>query len=438
MSFPTQPSHGQPWDTWGAAVTAAATAVTDGRLSDPALGAAFGSRVGAPAKTSGAPKLTAIGDSITVPDVGANFWASGYLSWANASLRHRFDRVGPTPTTFAWATAGQRTDQSIAAGQHTAAAASAADVVVVHLGTNDVGFGTAVATIYANLRTIWTTLTAAGKTVVATTILPRSVDIADARVTGDLHALNHMIRTGVPTLPNVVLCDWAPLVMDPSTGGIAATYSADGLHPNSVGASVMGRVLGDRIESARLFPGIQTPYLPSAEVDPVTISPNPFMLGNNAGVANNVTAAAVGAPTSLVHSKVARTDGLPGEWQQFVVVAADPNADGVSYTKNATTKFAPGDVVVGVCEFETDPTGWNARHFALTVSALFSFAGTSDLSTPSGELSGMTASLRRLPSGVFVTPPLTVPADQQYVQLVADFKGSGTARLGRMAAVKIG
>jgi lysophospholipase L1-like esterase len=118
-----------------------------------------------------------MGDSIGAQALTGTANQIGYenIGYATA-LRNVFrGRLWIPPENF-FAVSGTNSTEWISSGQHTAAAASKARFVCMVLPTNDVGQSVPLATTKSNLQTIFSTLRAAGKIIVAHPILPRWVD----------------------------------------------------------------------------------------------------------------------------------------------------------------------------------------------------------------------------------------------------------------------
>lgn len=134
------------------------------------------------------------------------------------------------------------------------AAASAADIIVVLGGTNDIVNSIPAATIINNLRTCYEILMNAGKRVVAVPVLPRTgLTTAQSRV---LARVNQFIRAycarkawaNPSGFDDIALADPAVYLTDGATddqpiGGAANVVGAmtyDGLHPSGRGAFYIG------------------------------------------------------------------------------------------------------------------------------------------------------------------------------------------------------
>lgn len=115
-------------------------------------------------------------------------------------------------------------------------------VCFFHAGTNDLQGGDTPANIKANIQTVIDRLLAASIMPVVIGILPRNADGgADFSATSRLQRCdinratqNYCLTKGAIYInPDIAMCD-------PATGSLISGYSADGVHPNAVGAEALG------------------------------------------------------------------------------------------------------------------------------------------------------------------------------------------------------
>jgi lysophospholipase L1-like esterase len=374
-----------------------------------------------------------LGDSITAanilyPGAGwANGAARGYWSHANMLLRNRL-------LLLANAGVGGNTTAMILARVGSDVLPYSPGVCVVQGGGNDITTDAAsTSTIIANLTAIYQQLGQAGILVVATTVLP-SVNVNTVARRQQLVDVNYFIQNYATQNSGVVLCDWYSRVANATTGDPLAAAVFDGVHPTQFGAYLIGQQLAATLSP--LFP-IRDP-LPFSNGE-VGGLPNPMMIGNTAGVATSVTIAALSGSPTMTPTKVARTDGLQGEWQQIVISGG---TDGVYVQQRMTPDtgggyFSVGDWVYAVCEVEIDPgaammgkTGERPAEIWLhnndapglpIVNALFAGGaeGTYPGAVPTGRL-------------VFRTFNYQLPVGTNKLFLRAVFYVNGTVRVGRM------
>ena len=372
------------------------------------------------------------GDSITVAcfndSASGSADALGYWTPAHALLRHRFSLLAEKGV------GGNTTTQMLAR--------ISADVLayqpgwcLVQGGGNDVGQDASAATITASLGSIYATLRASGIRVIATTILPTTSASTSARKAA-LYDTNAWIREYAQTYPDVVLCDWFNASADPTTGDPKSGFTTDGVHPSATGAYWLGRALFNALQYRTQ---VQDP-LPFTNADPSSILPNPMMVGDTAGLADSVTVQSVNAAAvTATQSKVARTDGVQGEWQQ---INASSAADGWQLSQNNSTAgslWNVGDTVYGVCELEADSGGSfvTAGRVPFSLSILFYNVATSvaDWRSQSSYTAMTVYPTERL---VLRTPNYVVPASTTRVYLRAQcFLTGCDVRIGRMQIVKV-
>jgi hypothetical protein len=245
----------------------------------------------------------------------------------------------------------------------------------------------------------------------------------------------------------VHVADFFTALVGPS--GNAATpltnaLVSDGTHPSAYGAALMARTVAPIL--ATLFP--TRPNFPGPG-DPKNLAPNPFMTGTAGSLGTGVTGTVAtgwyvadggGSPTlSAVGSKVARTDGIPGEWQQVAITSGAMRfLTGV----DITTGFAVGDTVHACVEFQTDPsmdTSGCTKLEAYIVST--GSANTAGCFTNTGTTyDGTEVPLTTFPrSGVLRTPPMVVGSGTTGLEVWVrawNLSAAGTLRIGRVALVK--
>lgn len=340
----------------GAAVKETIDAATDtntaAAIADPTsdTAAALSATIDAAAVSHGNLRLLPIGDSITYVDGGYlsdspqtaptllyRFGAhsNGMFAWANAQLGHPFTMAGNAGVM------GDTSEQILA--RIDAALAIPADIVTVLAGANDFAQGWTASRTITALTAIYAKVRAAGRRLVVLTTMSRSTMNSTA---GYLYlgTVNRFIKSYARSTPGVVLADISSAMTDPATGvpyTITPFYAtADGTHPNAVGAQLMGKVLADALR----------PLVPMSDIfssnnnDPLNLMRNACNLGTGGTVANGITGtpgtqwgySGSGGTVAGAVSKVARTDGKPGEWTRLVIGAG-----------NTATLVASGGVLFG-------------------------------------------------------------------------------------------
>lgn len=169
--------------------------------------------------------------------------------------------------------------------------ASTVQVIAVNIGVNDFGLYTAAQTM-ANLTTIYNTLMAAGKRVIAIPILPRATLMTGFQRGAFSLRINNFIRAFVRrrtvsgasmSYSQIVLADPTQYMVDGTngtfwpiggTGGTTGSVMKDGLHPSNRGAQYMGYTIAQAAQA--WLPAPQT-YIPrgSSADDGYDISLNP-------------------------------------------------------------------------------------------------------------------------------------------------------------------
>ncbi|WP_025851239.1 SGNH/GDSL hydrolase family protein, partial [Paenibacillus ehimensis] len=183
-------------------------------------------------------RFALLGDSITAQHGDAiRRSAKGYFHWAAAFLNQQIRYA------VHFATGGYTTEQIIAV--HLPALLAAADkwdYCAVLAGTNDVGNALPVPTIIRNLSQIYETIITAGRVPVACTIPPRN----GASAFQQTNIMN--TNTGIKMLAaklGIPLVDFHAALVNSATADYATGYNADQIHPNSLGARVMGKMFAD-------------------------------------------------------------------------------------------------------------------------------------------------------------------------------------------------
>lgn len=365
----------------------------------------------------------------TVPH--AHYYATGPFTWANIMMRHKFRPI------YEGGVSGNTTTQILARVSEITSLNPKPGWCMVGGGINDIVSGVSAATIIANLQAIYNELNRNNIRVIATTILPCSAVNTDA-LKAVLHSVNRWLKEYAWINPNIVLVDWHHVIADPATGLPATNMTTDGTHPTAQGAALLGSFLYNALN----------PLVPSVDLlanniqDTATnILGNGFMTGDAAGVATGWATNLGTAP--ITASKVARTDGKPGVWQQIKATGAGTVY--LNYTTDAAnlgTKFNVGDKVYGQIEFETDNDFVGLTKFQARIDFLNASNQTLGLAGDNVLNAGLGNADLRMTSGVFRTPELTVMEGCNkfifYVQLTFAGAGSGgTIRVSRAEIRKV-
>lgn len=291
-------------------------------------------------------------------------------------------------------------------------------------GVNDVKGAVDPATTQANLTTMFDMLAKANIYVVVGTITPSNLIDTTAEKQA-LFTLNRWLVEQGRTRRGLTVVDVYSLVADRATVTWQTGWTADGTHQSPIGAWTIAKAFASAINT--LIPAA-TSRLTRSAADPYELAPNATMTGNTGGVANSTTITG-GTGTA---SKVARADGVPGEWQQY----AQTSGTGFIFQSItlASAGIATGDKIVA--RFELDSSGVTATTHQLYVewrdgsNAVVGAAPAINLldnnSTP-GDF-----------SGVFEINASTAPATATTLRIGHKLVGAGTVKLGTMSARKKG
>jgi lysophospholipase L1-like esterase len=380
-----------------------------------------------------------IGDSISTRGIPALNGTGGYdeyrstwQGWANLNLGQRLG----TPTIFA--VSGKQAFEVLSEQLPQVLAMNPKPAWChVLVGTNDLNNGRTDVQIIADLTAIYTGLISAGIRPIAGTILPRT-GLTGTKIDYH-HKVNAWLRRYCPTKGIVLIDYFTPLTNvdgTPKTG-----VHVDGLHPTVYGAGLMGTAFAKSMSP--LLPVLDRLPASNAESPKACLVSNPLMAGT-AGVKYDAGGTGTmadswtlrsgdGGAYTAVASKVARTDGIPGEWQQIAVSAGQAQ---VYQAVTDTSRWITGDIVFGLIEFEADANISTATSFNATVIQLPSGPNSSvfNASFPADNYAGGWA----IPTkGIIRTPPVTIAGTTTDLRLV--FKiggGTPTIRLGRCAIIR--
>lgn len=298
-------------------------------------------------------------------------------------------------------------------------------VCVILAGINDIkgAPATDITVMQASMTRMLNLLQAAGVFVILCTIPPSNlVDLTSEKT--QLYRWNQWIVQQGQMRRGMVACEVYTAVADPAGVGFLAGYSTDGTHPNSKGASAIGRRIADVIN--QLFPLINGMTLGSG--DPDELNTNAMMTGNVAGVATGVST--IGG----VLTKVARTDSL-GEWQRWTISAAATN----TLLMDITAGFVAGEKVYATFEVAAQTwSGVSTSFFAVE----FRNAVNAILSTKQ-QMNDISHTDQPNPnSGILRTNEYTIPATTTRIRLfhriLTTTADPVTVDYGRMSLRKVG
>lgn len=293
---------------------------------------------------------------------------------------------------------------------------------------NSVSAGVSAAAIISDLDGMFDEIAASGARIVWGTDWVASTTTTAGRAVS--YAVNDWLRAQVGVRPGFYLAEYQSVMVDPTTGNPRTGYASDGLHQDGIGpracADMLVRILDPLVpRSDRLI---------ASNDDPTNLIPNGMMVG---GTTYATSWANNGTGSQAVVSKVARTDGLPGDWQQVVVTSGTDYALRNRVAAGTTGSWVVGDTVYAECEFETDASGWNPTEFNLNVALYNTPVGAVTRSADMLHLNSVPASIGRAASGIFRTPPITVPTGTSHVELNVALRGSGTYRIARARIARV-
>lgn len=171
-----------------------------------------------------------------------------------------------------------------------------------------------------------------------------------------MDAFNRWLPEALKEFPGVVsLSPWDRMIDDAGTGGNSLMINADNVHPSDPNAQWAGYELFQYFD--RVLPGTPWDFGAGVGVFSATnpggnriLNPNPA--GNNSGQPTTFGTLSVHASGSATPTKVARTDGVAGEWAR---ITGSASADNISHSytiSNAAFVSPPanGDVVQAFVE----------------------------------------------------------------------------------------
>jgi len=444
-----------------AAAAAAATAAADAADASALAAANSAALVGAPAdnaiatainapasatKTAlsatyglgnvdGAQTAVLFGDSIiaqceddTISTTQGFYSQYSWTNWANMFLGYRIRVVKNSGI-------GGNTTTQMLARIDTDVKPYDSDWVIMDGGVNDLfsGTGITLATTISNLTNIFEKITKNyGRKVMM--MLPTGSGYGTATTFTELYKLHRWLKTYAREHRGIYLFDGHGWFCDPADGMPIVSYvrpgdataenNNRGVHPGYLGAAKIGRALADAIEPhLDKASGLTT----STNADTLNLISNGRMTGNVSGLATGWTlqGAVGGAATGVTATKVARSDGKPGEAQQ--IIATDANGCRLFNQNTDTTKFAAGDLLYAEVEFETDPDTAGNYGLGLQLDFWNALGSTSSIKKSSND--GTLPAVDVYPrAGVIRTPVKAIPATTGRLQLFINLP-KGTSRI---------
>jgi len=360
--------------------------------------------------------------------------AQGIVSWVNVLTRQRFKYFGPQGVF------GSTSDTFVSRFDTNIKPLNPGWVILTSPCSNDVASSATAATIQSRLTQYMDKCAAIGARLVICTIPPRNALTTAQR--NVMSAVNRWIREQGQVRRGVYVVDAWQLLVDPANGGLRTGVASDGIHMNGLGAQRVGAAIANVINA--VTPPVDVlGWGEDTELQAVMTNPN--LTGTTGTLGNSVTGSVAtgwtvgsitGAAVTAVASKVARTDFLPGEWQQVSISAGE----GAVLSQNLIfANLTPGTSYLdAMCEFQTDADWANITQFYMTVAFLdnsFSgVGGSTDLQWVSGDTYDVVNT--RPASGVFRVPRVLVPAAATKATVSIQLKGQGTFRVGRVGVFR--
>lgn len=219
----------------------------------------------------------------------------------------------------------------------------ACDIAVLQIGTNDFASSVTPSQYVGYVQEMCERLFAAGtQLIVWCTILPRNTDTA-TQMRRKARAATLMRQYAAAKAGRVAIFDMASVVTNPANGQWRSGMSIDGIHYTAAGGTTAGYALGDYLATLNAA----SVLLPASYQDTYDATENPegntlgvvtagmqLMVGTGGTLGTGASGTVAtgwnvqrtsGAAMTAVCSKVARTDGVPGEWQQIVLSGAAAN-----------------------------------------------------------------------------------------------------------------
>ena len=232
---------------------------------------------------------------------------------------------------------------------------------MLQIGTNDIAGGVTADQYIGYVQEMCERLMAAGtKLIVWCTILPRDTDTV-TQMRRKARAADLVRRYAIEKAGRVAVFDMASVLTNPTSGLWRAGMSIDGIHYTASGGTTAGYALADFLATLNA----SSVLLPASYQDTYDATEHPTgnclgvatagmqVMAGTGGTAGTGASGSIaagwtvqrqsGAAMTMTCSKVARTDGVPGEWQQIVLAAAAASETG----RLISTAAIAAGVVVG-------------------------------------------------------------------------------------------
>jgi len=359
--------------------------------------------------------------------------AVGFWHWANYMLGQRFLLIADKGT-------GGDTTTGMLARFAADVVALAPAWVLIEPGPNDIGGSITAATTISNLTAMINQAHAFGIRPIVTTVAPNGTwNTAQKQVMSQVN--RWLLQEARALFPGLVVINWTAATIDPTNGGPnTGLFRNDGgayIHPLNVGAATLGKVLATAL-TAHLPAVDRLPWDPG---DPYNLVTNAFNGGGTTTATGITIDQVAGGAITGTPSKVLRTDGIAGWWQQVTITA---NTVRMRWDNTDTTAWTAGtDSVYGLIEIQTDNDWVTVKNFNASLEFIDTGGTTLSQAQALSARSGDGDIGYNPGNGVFFIPPPPIPAtttrlrSRVNLNLVSN-AGNATFRVGRRLLRKVG
>lgn len=425
------------WTPTGLPAGEAVTITRSGIYVIPGVGVRQGIRVGI--KANLLPSSDAVGTvtSSGSPSIGGTY--HGYAPWAQTLSLGRMRIIGN------YGIQGARTDHCTDYIKQALEENPSAGEALILIGTNDLGVLSTVQSL-ENITAIATACTDSGVLPRFVTVLPRNS--LDAARSAQLHAINRLLVSMAAARTAKVVDAYGQLA-NSADGTLSSGVSADGLHPNALGAYLVGKAvaqsyLAEYPSPARYWSGADDTYDAATGQGNLVAS-----IGSQPGSAGTLTNATglcttgmslkrtLGSAMACVGAKVARLDA-PAEWQRMSFSGA--TAEEAYQQQSGSVTVNPGEKWQAVCEVRVPNPTTNFRRadlqLRLSGGGVPSYSVTC-INPSSSYLSGPSEPW----TGLLVTPVIEIPEGYNTMRLDltggTGAGGSGDVDFGRFEVRRV-
>ena len=408
------------------------------------------------ASTSSQRKLVAlVGSSLTDVGIASNTLYGtrrrlnrSWFDWMNYALR---ERAMEFPISYA---VGGSPISTVLTQIQTAGRQSV-DWIIGDLGViNSVANGDSVAAMIAGVTRCIDAIQQSGKRGLLINATPVAAGQANASLSNmrKLAAVNqHMAKYG--RAKGVLIYDAsAAIVLGSDANGYAqsALMQADLIHYAHTGARVMGAAL-----ATLMSPELPIyPILPSSQADsysatdnPNQLCTNPLMVGSTAvsggtGLTGNMptgrAVSAAGGTFTGTSAVAARSDGYGQDWTITVTAASAPDARMfLTLEPDMTASVTAGDILQAVAQVEiTGATNLKGQLFRLQPSGAADYAGIHEITSEGSLIAEY--SQADMTGGIFITPPLMLPAGSTNLRLFLELQWSSSTAAAVIKVSRVG